>query len=68
MNSSKVDLVVKLKLKIKGTSKDKKTGALEILKNPKTYEKMLNSVKFNSKNVTVKVNRAVTELNFLLRM
>ena len=67
VNSSKVDLVVKLKLKIKGTSKDKKTGALEILKNPKTYEKMLNSAKFNSKNVTVKVNRAVTSVELSIK-
>jgi hypothetical protein len=71
VNSNKwvytADLEVKLNVKIKGSSKDKKSKALEILKNPKTYDMMLYPTEFNSKNIKVNVNKSCTMITLSIK-
>ena len=71
VNSNKwvytADLEIKLNVKIKGSSKDKKSKALDILKNPKTYDMMLYPSEFDSKNIKITVNKSCTMVTLSIK-
>ena len=61
------DLEIKLNVKLKGPDKNKKTRALEILQDPKTYDMMLYPNQFDAKNVKITVNKSCTMVTLSIK-
>lgn len=61
------DLEIKLNVKLKGPGKNKKTRALEILQDPKTYDMMLYPDQFDAKNVKITVNKSCTMVTLSIK-